>query len=323
MKNMMYPEAMTEAVKEEMRRDPSVIIIGMDVRLAVSGFYVGLYKEFGPNRVLNMPLSENSVSGMGVGAAIVGMRPIIDVGGGPFMLLTYDQLVNQASKSRYLFGGQAKVPIIFRFDMKPRIGQAAHHTDRLHSSLLFNPGLKVVCPTTPYNVKGLWKTAIRDDNPVCIFDSMADYTRRMPVPEEEYLIPFGQAEIVKEGKDVTLVTIFCRNESVSAAAALEKEGISVEVIDPLTLVPLDLDAIINSVKKTGRLVLADIAHEGGSAANHVGIQVADKGFRYLKAPIKRICTPDVHIPFAPHLERIIYPTAERIAREIKELVSGS
>jgi acetoin:2,6-dichlorophenolindophenol oxidoreductase subunit beta len=318
-KTLRYFEAINQAVREEMHRDPRVIVMGEDLRLAITGFSGGLYEEFGPERVLNTPLSENGFVGAGVGAAMVGLRPVVDIMIASFIWMAMDQLVNQAAKNRYLFGGQAQVPIVFRFPMMIHACGAAHHTDRPYPSLLNVPGLKIVCPTTAYNAKGLWKTAIRDDDPVCIFEDMSGFSERSEVPDEEYLLPFGRADVVRRGEMVTLVTVFTRRQAVEAARALEEDGISVEIIDPLTLVPLDLDTILTSVRKTGRLVIADIAHDTGSAASQIAALVAEHGFRDLRAPIRRVCTPDVHIPFARHLESVMYPTAQRITAAVKEI----
>ena len=327
MQELNYLEAINEAIKEEMERDSHVFIMGTDLSFAISGVGSlswrigrGFRDIFGEERVRDTPMSENAFLGAAVGAAMVGMRPIVEMNNASFLWMAMDQLVNQAAKNHYLFGGQAKVPLVMRTYMIIQGHVAAHHTDRPYPSVMNVPGLKIVCPTTPYNAKGLWKTAIRDDNPVCIFEDIRSFSQKESIPDEEYLIPFGEPEIVRKGSDVTLVAVYTRREAQQAATELEQDSIDIEIIDPLTLVPLGLDTILQSVKKTGRLVIADVANDTCSSASHIAALVADNGFRYLKSPIKRVCTPNVHIPFAPNLEKLVHPTVANIISAVKDTI---
>ncbi len=315
MRELNYFEAINEGIREEMQRDPRVFLMSHCV--GRSGLGAGLRDIFGPERVRDAPLCENAETGCAVGAALTGMRPIVDLWYGGFMWMAMDQLVNQMAKDRYLFGGQGTISVVLRMYMGINSHNSAQHADRPYPSVMNIPGIRIVCPTTPYNAKGLWKSAIRHNNPVCIFEDMRNFVERSPVPEDEYLIPFGKPEVVREGDNVTLVAIFTRREALQAANELAKDGISLEVIDPLTLVPLGIDVILESVKKTGRLVIADVANDTCSAASHIAALVAEYGYEYLRAPIRRVCTPDVHIPFAPNLERLVYPTTERIVNAVR------
>jgi pyruvate dehydrogenase E1 component beta subunit len=327
LRTLYYIEAINEAIREEMERDPQIFLMGTDVSFAISGvgglgrrIGIGFTELFGTERVRDTPLSENAFLGAAVGAALVGMRPIVEMNNASFLWMAMDQLVSQTAKDHYLFGGQATIPLVVRSYMIINGHAASHHTDRPYPAVMNVPGLKVVCPTTPYNAKGLWKTAIRDNNPVCVFEDMRSFSQNGEVPEEEFLIPFGQPEVVLEGKDLTLVTIFTRREGLQAADQLKNENIDVELIDPLTLVPLGIEVILESVRKTGRLIIADVAHDTCSAASHIAALVAEKGFSYLRAPIKRVCTPDIHIPFASNLESLVFPTVEKIVAAAKAVV---
>lgn len=322
MPEMTFIQALRTALGEEMRRDPQVFILGEDVRAGTFGVTTGLVDEFGPERVRNTPISEAGFTGLAIGAAMVGYRPYVELTIASFCYVAMDMIVNQAAKNRFLFGGQAKVPAVFRFVEFSRSYAAAQHTDRPHPLFMAIPGLKVVAPATPRDAKGLLKAAIRDDDPVVLFDDTTFWTRRGEVPEGDYTIPIGQASIAREGRDVTLVAFFTLYPALAAADELEKEGISVEVIDPRTLVPLDAETILASVAKTGRLVVSDMAHRTCSAASEVAALVAERGFPSLKAPIKRVCTPDVHIPYSPPLERQVYPDKDKIVAAVRAVLSA-
>jgi acetoin:2,6-dichlorophenolindophenol oxidoreductase subunit beta len=320
--NLTFLEARAQAVRLEMRRDPKVIMWGTDMRAGLIGLGgPDFVEEFGVERVFDSPLCENAEVGLALGASLMGYRPIVDLCRATFGHLAQDQLVNQVSTARYRSAGQASSPMVVSMGIaEPSTGpQGAARTYPLFMNC---PGLKVACPTTPRNAKGLWATAIRDDDPVLMYELLSLSVRRQPVPDGEFLIPFGEAEIVREGTDVTLVSVFRRGEAIAAAEEVGKEGISVEIIDPRTLVPFDLDAVLKSVKKTGRLAIADMANDTNSAASHISALVAEHGFRLLREPIMRVCTPDVHIPNSPAIERRMYPTKERIAAALRTLVGA-
>jgi acetoin:2,6-dichlorophenolindophenol oxidoreductase subunit beta len=320
--NLTFIEARADAVRTEMRRDPKVIMWGTDMRAGLIGLGgPDFVDEFGPERVFDSPLSENAEVGIALGASLMGYRPIVDLCRATFAHLAQDQLVNQVSTARYRSGGQLSSPMVVSVGMaEPSSGPQG--AARTYPLFMNTPGLKIACPTTPRNAKGLWATAIRDEDPVLIYELLSLSVRRQAVPDGEFLIPFGQAEVVRAGSDVTLVSVFRLGESIAAAEAVSREGISVEVIDPRTLVPFDLDTILASVEKTGRLVIADMAHDSNSAASHISALVAQHGFSYLREPILRVCTPDVHIPSSPALERRLYPTKERIAAALRTLVGA-
>ena len=310
-------QALNEAMRDEMRSDERVFIMGEDIQSGVYGASGGLYEEFGGERVRDCPLSENAFMGAAVGAAAVGMRPIVE-SSFCFMWVAMDSLVSQAAKMRYMFGGQVSLPIVYRSAMYYDGSMAAHHSDRSYPIFMHIPGFKVVFPSNAYDGKGLLKTAIRDNDPVVFCEDRTILGARALVPEDDYAIPFGVADVKREGTDVTVVAIGGMvPRALDAAAALEAEGISVEVVDPRTLVPLDKRAILDSVAKTGRLVTVDMAHKTCSAASEIASIVAMEGFWSLQAPIQRIGAPNVHIPFSPALEPLCYPTAESIAQAVR------
>ena len=312
-RDISLTQALNEAMREEMRRDERVFIMGEDIRSGVYGASGGLFSEFGEDRVLDCPLSENAFVGAAVGAAAVGTRPIVE-SASCFLWVAMDSLISQAAKMRYMFGGQVDLPIVYRMSMYYGGSMAAHHSDRSHPIFMHIPGFKVVFPSTAYDGKGLLKTAIRDDDPVIFCEDRTILGARGHVPEEEYCIPFGQADIKREGSDVTIVAIGGMvTRALQAAEALAAEGISAEVLDPRTLVPLDKQAILDSVAKTGRLVTVDMAHKTCSAASEIAAIVAMEGFWDLQAPIQRVGTANVHIPFSTALEPLCYPTADSIA----------
>jgi len=307
-------QALNEAMRDEMRTDESVFIMGEDIQSGVYGASAGLCAEFGEERVRDCPLSENAFMGAAVGAAAVGMRPIVE-SSFCFMWVAMDSLVSQASKMRYMFGGQVDLPIVYRAAMYYDGSMAAHHSDRSYPIFMHIPGFKVVFPSNAYDGKGLLRTAIRDNDPVVFCEDRTILGARALVPEEEYTIPFGVADIKREGTDVTIVAIGGMvPRALAAAEALAQEGISAEIVDPRTLVPLDKQTILDSVAKTGRLVTVDMAHKTCSAASEIASIVAMEGFWSLQAPVQRMGAVNVHIPFSPALEPLCYPTAETIAQ---------
>ena len=310
-------QSLNEAMREEMARDERVFIMGEDIQSGVYGASGGLFDEFGGARVRDCPLSENAFMGAAVGAAAVGMRPIVE-SRFCFMWVAMDSLVSQAAKMRYMFGGQTNLPIVYRAGMSYGGSSAAHHSDRSHPVFMNIPGFKVFFPSNAYDAKGLLKTAIRDEDPVLFCEDTTLGGNRTYVPEEPYTIPMGVADVKREGTDVTIVAIGGMvPRALAAAEKLIEEGVSAEVVDPRTLVPLDKAAILQSVAKTGRLVVVDVAHKTCSAASEIAAMVAMEGFWHLQAPIQRLGTVNVHIPFSPALEPLCYPTAETIAAAVR------
>jgi len=310
-----------------MRRDESVYIMGEDIRRAVYGATADLLGEFGEKRVLDTPLSENGFFGAAIGSSLVGMRPIVETLTS-FMWVGMDQLISQAAKMRYMFGGQATLPVVFRATMFYGGGSAAHHSDRSYPMFMNMPGIKIVVPSNPADMKGLLKAAVRDDDPVIIFEDGTLFGMRGEVPDDadlpqgELVVPFGEAKIVREGTDCTIVGIAgAVNHAVTASNQLAAEGISVEVIDPRTLVPFDKQTVLDSVEKTGRLVIADPAHKVCSAASEIASIVAEEGFWSLQAPIQKVASEQVHIPYSPALEKLVYPTADKIAAAVRRTLA--
>jgi acetoin:2,6-dichlorophenolindophenol oxidoreductase subunit beta len=321
-REITFGQAINEALAEEMRRDPSVFIIGEDVAEAGTPFKVlaGLVKEFGKERVLDSPISEAGITGITVGAAMTGMRPVVDIMFGDFITLTMDQMVNQAAKIHYMSGGKLKVPMVMRTTLGATRRSAAQHSQSLHAWFSHIPGLKVVLPSTPYDAKGLLKSAIRDDNPVAFFEDKMMYQLKGPVPLEEYTIPFGVADIKRVGSDITLVaTSSMVQVSLSAAEILATIGISAEVVDVRTTVPLDKKALIDSAKKTTRAIVVDEGYERYGVTAEIASVIADGAFYYLDAPVKRLGAMDVPVPFSPVLEDQTVPTPESVARVAKQL----
>ena len=318
-KTMNYINAIVAAEIEELARDKNVILMGED--LAVYGAS-GVFGAVGPKQIWGTPISENSFCGMAVGAAMTGLRPIVDLSIASFMYLASDQIINQASKLRYMTGGQLQVPVVFRIGMYYNIGNAAQHSDRPYPTFMNSPGLKIIVPSTPADMKGLLKSAIRDDDPVLVFEDVNLWAKKELVSTDpDALIPIGKADIKKPGDDVTIVSIgACLPKVLAAANVLEQDGISVEVIDPRTLVPLDKESIIKSVCKTGRLIIVDNAHQTNSAASEIAAMVAEQAFEYLRKPIQRLTTPDVHIPFSPALEKPLYPNKDGIVSAVKNIL---
>jgi pyruvate dehydrogenase E1 component beta subunit len=306
-----FSQAITDAQAEEMRRDPTVFVMGEDVRWDIYGKTTGLLAEFGPERVRDTPISEEVIVGAAIGAAMTGMRPIVDVTIGTFLYLAVDQLVSQASKLRYMFGGQTKVPLLVRAGLNYGGGNAAQHSDRNYPLFMQVPGLCVAVPASPRDAKGLMKTAIRSDDVVVFFEE-TNISGREEIPDDE-LIPFGKASVLRQGSDLTIVAIGGSVPlSNKAADRLETMGISVELIDPRTLVPLDEEAILASVNKTGRLILVEPANRTCGATAEIAAIVAERAFNALRAPIGRVTTPQTHVPYSPSLERLLYPNVDRI-----------
>lgn len=319
---LTFGEAIKEALAEELRRDERVFIIGEDVGEAGTAFKVlkGLIDEFGPQRVIDSPISEAGITGLGVGAAMTGMRPVVDIMFGDFITLTMDQMVNQAAKTHYMSGGKLKVPMVLRTTMGASRRSAAQHSQSLHAWFSHIPGLKVAVPATPYDAKGLMKTAIRDDNPVAIFEDKMMYQLKGPVPEEEYTIPFGVADIKRQGTDITLVgTSSMVHVALEAAGKLAEIGLSAEVVDPRTTTPLDKATLIESAKKTGRAIVIDEGYHSYGVTAEIASIIADGAFYYLDAPVKRLGAMDVPIPFSPALEDLTIPTAEQVIGIAKTL----
>ncbi len=315
-------QAIREALAEELRRDPRVFVIGEDVAEAGTPFKVlaGLVEEFGPERIIDSPISEPGITGMGVGAAMTGMHPVVDIMFGDFLGLAMDQIVNQAAKVHYMSGGKLKAPLVIRTTLGATRRSAAQHSQSLHAWVSHVPGLKVVLPSTPYDAKGLLKTAIRDDNPVVYFEDKMMYQLKGPVPEEEYLIPFGVADIKREGADITIIaTSSMVQVALAAADTLQQIGISAEVVDPRTTFPLDKDALIASAKKTSRAIVMDEGYERYGVTAEIASIIADGAFYYLDAPVKRLGAMDVPVPFSPVLEDQTVPTADAVTELAKTL----
>lgn len=316
-----YNDAVLDAVREEMRIDPRVFVMGQDVELLIWGAEAS--REFGSERIRNAPISEAAIVGAGIGAALTGMRPVLEMGCSPFLYSAMDQIVNQAAKSCYMFGGQASVPLVMRATVLYNVSLAAHHCDRPWGIFAQTAGLKIVVPSNPRDAKGLMKSAIRDGNPVMFLDDVNVTSLSEEVPSDDYCIPIGLADVKLEGSDVTIVAIAASvGHSLAAARKLQEEGISAEVVDLRTAMPLDRKTIIDSVAKTGRLVVVDPAPGSCGIAAEVSATVVEHAFDSLKAPVVRLTAPDVPVPFSPDLERLMYPTAEGIAAAARRLCAN-
>src|SRR5215470_15219047 len=323
MRELTYREALREAMAEEMERDERVFLMGEEV-----GHYNGAYKvseglldRFGERRVVDTPIAETGFAGVGIGAAMVGLRPIIEFMTWNFSLCAFDQLVNNAAKLRYMSGGQVALPIVFRGP-----GGAAHQLAAQHSQVVENlyayiPGLKVITPSTPYDAKGLLKSAIRDDNPIVFIEGEVLYGRKGPVPDEEYMIPLGQGDMKREGTDLTIVA-WSKMVHVAqdAAAELAKQGIEVEIIDPRTIRPLDEELILRSVKKTNRCLIVEEGWPFAGAGAEIAYRVTNKAFDYLDAPVLRITGADVPMPYAKNLEHLVLPNVEKVVTAVKSVL---
>ena len=325
-REITFAEAVREALAEEMRRDSRVCILGEDVAEAGTPFKVlsGLVEEFGTQRVIDTPISEAGFTGLAVGAAMTGMRPVVDIMFGDFITLTMDQMVNQAAKVHYMSGGKWKVPMVMRTTLGAARRSAAQHSQSLHAWFSHVPGLKVVMPSTPYDAKGLLKTAIRDENPVVFFEDKMSYKLKGPVPTEEYTIPFGVADIKREGHDITIVgTSSMVQVALGAAAQLEEIGISAEVIDPRTTWPLDESTLIASAKKTSRAIVVDEGYGRYGVAAEIAAVIAEGAFYNLDRPVRRVCAMHVPIPFSPPLEDATVPSERSVFELARELCGKS
>ncbi len=321
-RELTFAQAIREALAEEMRRDSRVCIFGEDVAEAGTPFKVlsGLVEEFGRERVMDTPISEAGFTGMGVGAAMTGLRPVVDIMFGDFLTLTMDQLVNQAAKVHYMSGGTWKVPMVLRTTLGATRRSAAQHSQSLHAWLSHVPGLKVVMPSTPYDAKGLLKTAIRDENPVVFFEDKMMYKQKGPVPEEEYTIPFGAADVKRKGEDITIVaTSSMVQVALGAAELLEKIGVGAEVIDPRTTWPLDEKTLIESAKKTSRAMVVDEGYGRYGVTGEIASVIAEGAFYNLEAPVKRMGAMHVPIPFSPPLEDVTVPTEQKVFEAARTL----
>jgi pyruvate dehydrogenase E1 component beta subunit len=325
-----YRTAINEALRQEMRRDNSIIVLGEDVAGgqgatgetgvvgSVFGVLGGLYKEFGPTRVIDTPISESAIVGAAAGAALTGLRPVAEIMFVDFVGVCFDQIYNQAAKFRYMFGGKARTPMIIRTTIGAGLRAGAQHSQSLHPLFTMVPGLKVIMPSNAYDAKGLMIEALRGDDPVIFMESKVLYDSESEVPDDAYRVPFGEANIVREGSDVTIVAFGAMvRRAMEVATALAKEGINIEVIDPRTTSPLDHDTIIESVQKTGRLVVVDESPPRCSLAADISSIVADKAFKSLRAPIKCVTCPHTPVPFAPSLEDEYLPTPRRIEAAVR------
>jgi pyruvate dehydrogenase E1 component beta subunit len=325
-REITYAEALNEALREEMRRDSSVFVMGEDVAVwgggGIFGVTKGLVEEFGSERVRDTPISEEAIAAVAIGAAATGSRPVAEIMYVDFIGLAMEPIVNQAAKLRYMFGGKARVPLVIRAQEGAGRGNAAQHSQSLEAWFCHIPGLKVVTPSTPADAKGLLKSAIRDDNPVIFLEHKALYFAKGPVPEGDYTIPLGQAEIKRVGRDVTVVGIHTMvGKALKAADELAEAGIELEVIDPRSLVPLDEQAIIDSVKKTGRLIVSHEAYTRGGYGAEIISRVIEAAFDYLDAPPLRVCARDVPVPYSAVLETAALPQVEDLVAAARALVN--
>ena len=322
MREITYSQALNEAIREEMQNDLNVFCMGEDIGLLGGAFQVtrGLIDIFGPDRIRSTPISEQAIAGFAIGAAMKGMRPIAEFMYIDFMGLAIDQIVNQAAKSRYMFGGKIGVPIVFRTQGGAGRGNAAQHSQSLEAWYYHIPGLKVVMPSTPYDAKGLLKSAIRDDNPIVFIEHKLLYSTKGKVPDKEYTIPIGKADIKKTGSDLTVIATSNMVPKVLSVSDKLRNNISIEVIDPMTLVPLDINTIISSIKKTNKLVIVQEAVRRGGVASDIVSYIVEEAFDCLDYPVKIIAGSNTVIPYNHILERYSIPNEERIEREIQNMV---
>ena len=322
-RELTFGDAIKEAIAEEMRRDPKVILLGEDVAEAGTTFKVltGLVDEFGKDRIIDTPISEAGFTGLGVGAAMAGLRPIVDIMFGDFMTIIMDQLVNQAAKIHYMSGGHWRVPMVVRCTMGATRRSAAQHSQSLHAWPSHVPGLKVVVPSTPYDAKGLFKAAVRDDNPVVIFEHKISYRKvKGHVPDEDYTIPLGVADVKRQGTDITLIALSSMVQvALGAAQMLEEVGISAEVVDPRTTWPLDEHTLIESAKKTSRCIVIDEGYGRYGVTGELASVVQEGAFYYLDAPVRRMGAMHVPIPFSPSLEDVTVPSERQVFDVAREL----
>jgi pyruvate/2-oxoglutarate/acetoin dehydrogenase E1 component len=324
MRELTFREAVVEALDIAMGKDPRIFLLGEDI-----GYYGGLFQatqglmqKYGEDRVMDSPISETAILGAGIGSAIVGLRPVVEIMNIDFLPVCLDQLVNQAAKMRYMFGGQCKIPLVVRTTCGAGRGGAAHHAQATHAAYMHFPGLKIVAAGTPRDVKGLLLTAIEDENPVLFIEDKMMYNTKDEVPEGYYTVPFGKAAIRHEGKDVTVVaTMRMGYKAVAVAKEMAEKGIGVEVIDPRTLVPLDEETIITSFKKTGKMVIVDEGHRVGNFGSEVAAIIAEKAVGYIQAPILKVTAPQISVPYSPVLEKEVYiPNEEMIRKAINKVM---
>jgi pyruvate dehydrogenase E1 component beta subunit len=323
LRELTYADALREALREEMLRDPNVILLGEEIGVFNGVYKVtrGLLDEFGPERVRDTPISEAAIAGAAVGLALAGLKPVAEIMYMDFLPICMDQLATQAAKMRFMSGGQLKVPMVLRTQYSLGRQHGSQHSQFTPAWFLQVPGIKIVLPSNPYDAKGLLKSSIRDPNPVLFIESGLLYRTKGPVPEEEYTIPLGQAEVKRKGEDITIVGISRQvGEALSAATKLEQAGISAEVIDVRTLQPLDLKTIVESVKRTSRLVIASDDVKTGGVGAEISASVSENAFGYLDAPIARIACPDTPIPFSPPLEQSYMPNADKIVETVKAIM---
>ena len=324
MREILYREALNEALRENLERDERVFIMGEDVGMFGGIFQItaGLYKDFGEDRVMDTPISESAIVGGGIGAAINGMRPVVEIMNVDFLPVCMDQVANQAAKMRYMYGGQVTIPLVIRSSCGGGRGAAAQHSQVLHGLFMHIPGLKIAVPSTPYDAKGLLNTAIQDNNPVMFFEDKMLYNIKGPVPEEYYTIPFGQADVKREGADVTIVATFRMvHKALTVAGELEKEGIDIEIIDPRTLCPLDKETIIASVKKTGKLITVDEGTKSNGFGSEIAAIISEEAVEYLQAPIVRVAAPMTPVPYGPTLEKFYIPDEGNIKEAVQRVMA--
>jgi len=324
MARLTFLEAIRQAMFDEMTRDPTVFMMGEDLVCNVFGTTTGFVEAFGLERVRDTPISENGFIGAAAGAAMVGTRPIVDATISSFLYPAMDQILSIIAKSRYIYGGQARLPLVIRSCMFYGNSNAAQHSDRPYPMFMNVPGLKIIVPSNAYDAYGMMKAAIRDEDPVLCFEDSTCWTSKMEVPEDaDFLIPLGQGDIKREGSDVSIIAVAGGVPiALKAAVQLAKEGISAEVVDPRSLVPLDKALILKSVRKTGRAIAVDPAHQTCSAASEIAALIAEQAFDALRGPVLRVATADTHLPFSPIIEKALYPTVDRIVVAARTLVGA-
>ena len=323
MPELTYADALREALREEMLRDPRVVLMGEEIGVFEGVYKVtrGLLKEFGPERVRDTPISEAAIAGAAVGAALGGLKPVAEIMYMDFLTICLDQIATNAAKMHFMSGGKLKVPFVLRTQYSLGRVHGAQHSQFFPSIFFQVPGLKVVLPSTPYDAKGLLKAAIREDNPVVFIESGMLYRIKGPVPDGEYVVPLGQCDVKKTGSDITIVAVSRTvTEALAAAMKLEEQGITADVIDPRTIQPLDLATILESVRKTGRLIIASDDVKCGGIGSEIAAQVVEEAFDSLDAPILRVASPDMPIPFSPTLEQTYMPNAQKIIEAAKKLI---
>jgi acetoin:2,6-dichlorophenolindophenol oxidoreductase subunit beta len=318
-REMMFAEAIAVAITEEMQRDESVVFYGQNMAMTDRDPFV---RKFGKDRVRITPISETAELGVAIGAAMSGLRPVVELYMSEFMLVAFDEVINEAPRLRYMSGGQVKVPTVFKAGFGFAAGWAGQHSNCISNTMMGIPGLKVALPSNAADAYGLMKSAIRDDNPVIYLHHYMLMLDKSPVPDGDHLVPFGVADVKRAGKDVTIVaTAWMVKKSLAAAEMLAKEGISAEVIDPRTVAPLDVNTIVASLKKTGRLVLVDQAPRQSSAAIVIAGEIADKGFQYLKAPVKLVTALDTSVPYSEPMESFVLPSEQKIVEAVKSVLA--